>query len=887
MKPLSATRVLLLRHTVSALLLFVCVLPALSQSANQPATSARQIFIVPFSHFDLFWACTREECLSRGNFVISKAIQLAKQHRDYRYLLESEVFVANFVESHRGTSELEDFKRLVAEGRIEVSPLWAGIYQNQTPEEALVRNLLLGKRYANEVFRVDPKVANLTDIPGFTQQYPQILKKSNTPYLVMTRMGPHDVSLFHWKAPDGSSVLTWNTINGYGWGVGLELHKDLTADRINSVVTDIHERETTASGPIFLGWGTDLFAPNEQLIDNVAALNRQLAPLQFRLSTSEDFFRAAEKTAQIPELQGEIPSSWANLTTSLVPLWPPAVEATNTLVTAEKFAAINYALGYSDYPSQAFNSLWKLNLESLDHNNDGQGGTIGDERKFGYAQEAELGAGQILRDSLRNIAERVKHTYARCTPIVVFNPLNWKRDDAVEAHVTLFGNVETPDIDDYKAGMSLFDANGSIVPFEVEQFTDGSSRSLNLIFVARGVPSLGYKTYYLVPGSAPQVFEKASQVKIETDADAKDKNDVLGEDLLENEFYRISIERATGRINIFDKELNRFVTKGMEIIGTEEKGGDDQNIYLRNGRLIANVIDSIDVEENSTIRTVLAIHGNVGEIPIEQRITLWRGIKKIDLANTIHWMPGHAIDIDQVIPLPEHGASIRNGVPFGSIAGSDIMKNSGPTRDDEVAPEIWKHWRQIQNWVFAGTSELGFTLSADHALIEVDDAAIKADMLRGTRFNPTTTMKDGKLVMDLRPPAGDYVFHYSLTSGRGDWSAAKSWRDGMSFRAPFIPVISVDSLSAKPLPPETSFLTLNQDNLVVTAMKKSENDNAIILRSVEMNGNAVETSVNFLGKQRDLKPVNLLEEDAPGSLQKTQRSAPFEIDTVKLPLPLP
>jgi alpha-mannosidase len=884
MKPLSTTRSLS-TCTLSTFLLFACTVPPLLSQVAGQTPSARQVFVVPFSHFDLFWACTREECLSRGNFVISKAIQLAQQHRDYRFLLESEVFVANYVESHRGTPELEEFKHLVTEGRIEVAPLWAGIYQNQTPEEALVRNLLVGKRYAWEIFHVDPKVANVTDIPGFTLQYPQILKKSGTPYMVMTRMGPRDIALFHWKAPDGSSALVWNTINGYGWGVGLGLHKDMNTDGIKSAAADIGNIETTTTGPIFLGWGTDLFAPNEKLIENVASLNQQLSPLQFRLSTSEEFFHAAEKADRIPELQGEIPSSWANLTTSLVPLWPPAVEATHTLITAEKFAAINYALGYSDYPSQAFNSLWKLNLQSLDHNNDGQGGPIGDERKLGYAQEAELGAGQILRDSLRNIAERVKHAYPRSTPIVVFNPLNWKRDDAVDAHVTLFGNVETPDIDDYKTGMKLLDADGVSTPFEIEQFTDGSSRSLNLTFIARGVPSLGYKTYYLVPSNESQTLSKASQVKIETDAEAKDKNDVIGEDVLENEFYRVSIDQATGRIDVFDKELNRFATKGMEITGREERGGDDQNIFLFSGRSITNVIDSVDVEEDSSIRTVLCVRSSVGGIPIEQRITLWRGLKKIDLANTIHWTPGHAIDIDQIFPLTERGLLVRNGVPFGSIASSDIMKNAGPSRDDEVAPEIWKRWRQIQDWVFAGTSEWGFTLSADHPLIEVDDTAIRADMLRGTRFNPTTTMKNGKLVMDLRPPADDYVFHYSITSGSGDWSGARSWQDGMSFRAPLIPVVSVDSLSAKSLPPENSFLSLNQDNLVVTAMKKSDNDNAIILRAVEMKGNTAETSVKFLGKERDVKPVNLLEEDAIAPPQKTLRSAPFEINTFKLALP--
>ena len=447
--------------------------PITSKAQQAPPDKRTEVYVVPFSHLDLYWACTQEECLSRGDYIISKAIELAKRYPQYRYLLETEVFVSNFVDSHHGTTELEDFKQLVKEGRIEIAPLWAAIYQNQTRGEALVRNVIYGKRYARDVFGIDPTVAHLADIPGFTRQYPQILSKTGTPYMVMTRMGPRDLSLFRWKAPDSSAVLVWNTINGYGWGIGLGLHVDLDKDHLDAIAHDVKNVEATTNGPIYMGWGTDLFAPSDKLIDNISVLNQRLAPIHFRLATAEEFFHAVA-TQGIPTLSGEIPSSWANLTTSLVPLWLPAMSATDTLVSAEKFASINYALGYADYPDKKFEFLWKDNLKSLDHNNDGQGGEIGDERKLGYAQEASLGAGQILRDSLRNIAERVKSPFPRSTAIVVFNPLNWMRDDVVKTHLTLFGEVGTDENDDYKKAMRVLDEKGNSLPFQVEQYTDGA-----------------------------------------------------------------------------------------------------------------------------------------------------------------------------------------------------------------------------------------------------------------------------------------------------------------------------------------------------------------------------------------------------------------------------
>ncbi len=863
-------------------LIVIATFPGVVSRAQQQNSGGPEVFVVPFSHLDLYWACTQEECLSRGNFIISKAIEVAKRYPQYRYLLETDVFVSNFVESHRGTKELEDFQQLVKEGRIEIAPLWAAIYQNQTRGEALVRNLIYGKRYARDVFGVDPEVAHLADIPGFTRQYPQILSKANTPYMVMTRMGPRDLSLFHWKAPDGSAVLVWNTINGYGWGIGLGLHLELDKDRLQAIAQDIKKVEATTTGPVYLGWGTDLFAPTDTLIKNIDVLNQRLAPVHFRLATADEFFRSAARTQEIPDLTGEIPSSWANLTTSLVPLWLPAMSGTDTLISAEKFAAINYALGYAPYPGSALESLWKDNLKSLDHNNDGQGGEIGDERKLGYAQQATLGAGQILRDSLRNLAERVQRPFPRSVAIVVFNPLSWLRDDVVETHVTLFGEVGTDEIEDYKKGMRLLDEKGTTVPFQVEQYTDGSSRSLELVFVAHGVPSLGYKTYYLVPAKDQDTFPNACEVKIDTDTNAKEANDTVGSDVVENEYYRVSVDRATGRIEIFDKELKQTVSKGIEIEAAEERGGDDQNIIVPSGRTIINVIDSVELEENGPVRTVLRINGNVGGIPVVQRLSLYRGIKKIDIDNTIDWKPGRSMNIEQAFPISQQDVEVRNGVPYGTAAASDLMAKAGPYREDEVSPDIWKSWRQIQDWVFVGTKEWGFTVSADHNLIEVGNKGIRADMLRGTRFSPATTVKNGQPVLDLRPPAGKYGFRYSFTSGKGDWSAAQSWRAGMAFSTPLIPVTSANSLSEKPLPPEESFLSFNADNLVLSAVKKADAESGIVVRAFEIQGNPAESSISFLGQERKFRQANLLEEELQKGERKMLHVQPYEIDTLTL-----
>jgi len=232
--------------------------------AEKLAPRSSDVYVVPFSHLDLFWAGTREECLSRGNRIISKALQLAQRQPEFRFLIEDEVFAANFVESHRGLPEVEDLKRLVKAGRFELAPKWVGILQNLPRGEAHVRNQVYGKRYAREVFGVNPLVAHLGDLPGYTSQFPQILAKSDTPFMAMTRMGPPQHPLFRWRAPDGSTTLVWNAVNGYGWGVGLGLHREaLNETNFAKIAQSVGQLQAKTRGPIFLGWGTDLWSPSE------------------------------------------------------------------------------------------------------------------------------------------------------------------------------------------------------------------------------------------------------------------------------------------------------------------------------------------------------------------------------------------------------------------------------------------------------------------------------------------------------------------------------------------------------------------------------------------------------------------------------------------------
>lgn len=873
-----------LAHSALAALSLGCAAIFTVPQTSAAAAPDAQVYFIPFSHLDFYWGGTREECLARGNQIIAKAIRLANESPKFRFLLEDDVFVSNFVETHPGTKELEDLKRLVKEGRIDIAPKWVGIFQALPDGEVHARNMAIGKRYAKDVFGVDSIVAHLGDLPGYTPQLPQILQQSRVPYAVMTRMGPTDKSLFRWQAPDGSKVLLWNSLKGYGWGTFLTSKTTTDDQKQERLQKDVADLRRNYQGPIFMNWGSDLFVPQDDIVSLVAKYDVP-GPTCLVIATPTEFFNHAKNTADVPEVSGEIPDSWPNIVSSLAHMWPQIIPATSTLLSAEKFATINYALGYAEYPQREFDFLWKKLVESMDHNHDGQGGAIGDNRKIGYEQLAVLKGGEILRDSLRNIAERVQVPFTNSFPLVVFNPMGWTRDDVVKTHVTLFGDPSPGNLGTFRKGLRLLDPEGKSVPFHIEEYSENISRALVLNFVARGVPPLGYKSYYLVAAEQPDDFPAAASVVLDRQKDRQEPRRPAGNDTLENTFYRLTVDRATGRATLFDKDLNRDVCRDLEIVATEERGGNYIGIEPVSGRVIPSLVDEIVLEETNAVRAVIRINSRIADIPVTQRLTLYAGVKQLDVENTVEWKTPRFVRVEQLFPLAQTNPDLHYGIPFGQNSAGNIMPGTGPRAVDEIKPDSWKSSRLIHDWLHAGSGDWGISLATDHQQIRLGENLVRAEMVRGTKFTSVKVVR-GDTVGSLNyPPPGTYVFRYSLSSGAGDWKAVKAYRTGMNWNNPLLAISVVDTLSAKTLPPTRSFCAVEGQNLVVSALKKADRGDSVLLRVYEIEGAPAKASVNFLERGSDLEEVNLLEETLGQPVQKSVPVGRNQIKTLILHTP--
>ena len=170
-----------------------------------------KINAVGHAHIDLAWLWPIRETIRKGARTFSTALRNLERYPDY-------VFGASQAQLYHWVKEYypalyEEIKQRVKEGRWEVQgAMWVESDTNVAGGEALIRQILHGKRFFMEEFGQDVKNLWLPDVFGYTAALPQILKKSGVDYfmtikLSWSRFNKHPHHTFWWEGLDGSRIL--------------------------------------------------------------------------------------------------------------------------------------------------------------------------------------------------------------------------------------------------------------------------------------------------------------------------------------------------------------------------------------------------------------------------------------------------------------------------------------------------------------------------------------------------------------------------------------------------------------------------------------------------------------------------------------------------------
>jgi alpha-mannosidase len=500
--------------------------------------------------------------------------------------------------------------------------------------------------------------------------------------------------------------------------------------------------------------------------------------------------------------------------------------------------SVGAMLSGAGYPSDEFARAWKLVLKNQFH--DVIPGSSVNQVYKDADSDFRLAIGsavEILGEASRQIAGNID-TSGRGDALVVFNTLSWARDGLAE--------VRLPEVAVY----SVLDTEGNPVSSQIVE-------NGQVIRFAAHVPAMGYATYRLVKG---RVEDSAAE-----------PGPTVAPDLLENRFFRIKIDENGLITSIFDKRAGReVVPEGakanlLQLFDDKPLGWDAWDVdffYEENGRYLTGA-NSIEVDELGPLYGSLRIVRSFGESRIEQKVTIYRDIPRIDFQSEVEWRAKRKM-LKVAFPVTVNSPTARYEIQFGNV--------ERPTHSST-------------SWDFAKFEVCG------HKWADLSEGNYGVSLLNDCKYGHDTKENVMRLTL-LRSPIdpdpdadqGRHFFTYSIFPHEGDYASAGTVRAGYELNIPLRTVVT-DSHGGS-LPARSSAFAVDAANVVIDTVKKAQDDDSIILRLYESQNRRgkVSISTEILIKEAwecDLMENNLRKLDVSEGVISLEMG-PFEIKTVRI-----
>jgi alpha-mannosidase len=575
----------------------------------------------------------------------------------------------------------------------------------------------------------------------------------------------------------------------------------------------------------------------------------------FKIASGPEFFNALSLEARdLPVIKGERPAIWLYIHG---PSHQKALKASREgdilLTQAEKFATANAWIdeSFKNYPQKELNEAWEAKIYP-DHGWGGKNGEITDNLFYQKYLFARNQGKKILDRTLLEISSKIKTDDKKGIPLIVFNSLSWSRTDVATAHL-YFDQGEAYHV-------LLSDGEGNEIPVQIEKkevYSDKSLKYAEICFIAENIPSIGYKTYYYVSSTEPPSPEPGKAGK------------------LENKFYKIEFSNG-GLQSIYDKQLqvelidpSKF--KAGEVFTMQSIGNGagefasvqqpDMSGFDKTGNYQTNW----EIKDIGPVFTSYRMRQPIRNAVVDQEVIVYHNLKKIDFKiDILNWEGILYREYRFAMPLNMPDGKVVYEVPYGILqVGEDEM--AGAAGERYVVPCKDTRPRGIQNWIGAYDDQHSVILSSSVV------AADYIDPLNDPISNPVlqpillASRKSCHGEGNDYLQTGDHSFHFSLTSVPTDWKTG--YKSGVQSNEKLYTVVAPNQYLNAVLPEERSFFELDASNVMITTIKKAENEPNTIFRLVEMEGHDTQVSLNTFKKMGQIHPANLIEEPLDNTME--------------------
>lgn len=812
----------------------------------------RQFYMLGHAHLDMAWLWTIEETYQVAQRTFNSVLNLQK---NYPYLTfgHTTAYLYQWIETHNHTL-FNQIKEAVNNNQWEIlGGMWVEPDVNLISGESLVRQLLYGQKYFFKKFGKYNQVGWLPDTFGFPWQLPQILLQAEINYFVTGKLHWNDTNkfphgCFWWQSPDGSRIFTMMSPPNLA-GI-------MDTNPITMTNHSVEWEKQTGLKDIFWlpGVGDHGGGPTRDMLE--VAKRYDLSPFfpQIKFTTAQTYL---EKIS--------------NISPEELPIWNEDLYLELHRGCYTTHADQKFSNRYSErllYQTELFSTISLIlskqnkNIDKVYSNNQDKithnwqkvllnqfhdilpGTSINPVFKEANQlwQEVIENTEKILEDALKTIVSYInfdKITDQNSQKLVIFNGLNWERS----AIVALNLDNKNTDI------IRVFDDQGQELITQLSY--DGK-----LLFYAENIPSIGYKSYYLLSDKKPREL----------------KNNLLpSQFILENQYVKVTINEKTGNLtSIYDKNYGLEVLKGeaneLQLFTDKGQYWDAWNIdpNYQNYPLKSPELISISWLEKGSLRQVIRIKKIFNKSKFIQDYILNFDSPIITINNQINWQENYTL-LKVNFPL-----NIESNFVTYEIACGSIEKTTKPkTKEEKAQWEICGH-----QWADLSNNNYGVSL-LNNCKYGYDS---KPNQLR-------LTLLRSPQWPDEECDRENHEFIYSLYPHQGNWQQANTVKKGYELNTPLQIVFVNQNNSQLPwLPPTHSFLQIKPNNLIIMAFKLAENnDNQYVLRGYESHGEtaefAWESSLNLTLDKR----VNLLENnlDNQGKIIKSYQIFSYMFNTNK------
>lgn len=756
----------------------------------------KDIFMIGNTHFDPVWLWRWDEAMASIRSTFRSALDRMNEDKDFVYSFCTPP-VFEWIKKV-DPKMFKEIKARIKEGRWELCEgWWVQPDCFSASGESYARQSLYGQRYLKQNFNKIAKTVFNVDSFGHAGAIPQILKKSQIDNYCMCRPENHHFEIsspyFYWQSKDGSKVKAFR-VGQYS----PIYHKD-----IPTVVAIAEENLKNADCDEMTMFGVTNHggAPTKKALLDVHALNSQ-KDYTIKCAKVEEYFEAQGEPSV--SIQGEM------ITKDFGPyVNGPEIKAKNrqseyALLNAERANLIANKL--INYPCEQdkISLLWQDVMFNQFHDILG-GACIKDayEDAFNGLGRATLSANEMVAYNLQAITKKIKmpgKNPDNAWNVVVWNLNGDEYDGYLEAEVQWLH-----EFDAYTGGIYLEDEFGEKIPCQIilEKSVITGFRS-RFIFNAK-IPAFGYRALKVVKTNQPIQKDYTFNGKIEKGN------------------FVLSVK--DGSITIFDKQTGVEYKNLISPIALQDDGDTwCFNVKGYGEKLEDFTLSNLAITEQGELMTKLRADYTFRKSTLSIYYTLYNNADYFDVNYKLNWQEKHAV-LKLRLTAPTNAITVSS--PFSSEERefADIDKPMGEwinAKTDNGNISV------VANKVFSYTANKdGLALSiarsciyGDLRISELDQNADYPYMCQGETYGGLRVIVNGEL---------------ESIANRG-----------IEFNNP--PCTIIEANHNGNLPSVQSLVKVSK-NVILSALKRSEDMGGIVVRLYGISGKTEKASLSVFGKE--------------------------------------